>query len=64
MRSRCRTGEDENIFHVNHFSRWKEQTCQVNAVIEEGEGIEKYQWTTTCGEEIQFGQQLKEDKTE
>ena len=55
---------EQFIFHENHFRRWKEQTCQVNAVIEEGEGIEEYQWTTTYGEEIQFGQQLKEDKKE
>ena len=49
---------------MNYLSRWKERTCHVNAMIEEGEEIEKYQWTTTCEKEIQFGQQLSEDKKE
>ena len=33
----------------------------VNSVIEDGEGIEEYQWTNR-GQDVQFGQQLPEDK--
>ena len=33
----------------------------MNSVIEDGEGIEEYQWTNR-GQDVQFGQQLPEDK--
>lgn len=53
----------KQIFHVNHLSKWKERPCQVNSVIEDGEGIEEYQ-VTSSRQEIQFGQKLSEDKKE
>ena len=56
-------GGRKQIFHVNHLSKWKERPCQVNSVIEDGEGIEEYRWTSS-GQEIQFGQELSEDKKE
>ena len=46
-------GNRKQVFHVNHLKRWKERLCQVNAVIENGEGIEGYRWVDGIGE-IQF----------
>ena len=56
-------GNRRQIFHVNHLKGWKERLCQVNAVIEDGDGIEGYQWVDTIGK-IQFGTQLSEDRQE
>ena len=56
-------GGRKQIFHINHLSKWKERPCEVNSVIEDGEGIEEYRWTSS-GREIQFGQELSEDKKE
>ena len=53
-------GNRKQVFHVNHLKRWKERLCQVNAVIEDGEGIEGYRWVDGIGE-IQFGTHLSED---
>ena len=56
-------GNRRQIFHVNHLKGWKERPCQVNAVIEDGDGIEGYRWVDTKGK-IQFGTQLSEDRKE
>ena len=53
-------GGRKQIFHINYLSKWKERPCQVNSVIEDGEGIEE----TSSGQEVQFGQELSEDKKE
>ena len=50
----------KQIFHINHLRKWQERTCQVNTVIEDGDGIEEYQWTN--GDKAQFGQHLSSDQ--
>ena len=35
-------GGRKQIFHINHLRKWQERTCEVNAVIEEGDGMEEY----------------------
>lgn len=54
-------GGRKQIFHVNHLKRWKEPTCLVNTVIEDGEGMEEYQWNNH-GQVIQFGPRLSKEK--
>ena len=54
-------GGHNQILNVNQLSRWKERPCRVHSVIEDGEEIEEYQWTNR-GQDVQFGQQLPEDK--
>ena len=54
-------GGRKQVFHVNHLSKWKERSCQVNAVIEDGDGLEEHQWTNTTGD-IQFGEQVPESR--
>ena len=31
-------------------SKWKEHSCRVNAVIEDGDELEEHQWTNTSGD--------------
>ena len=38
-------GGRKQVYHVNHLRRWTERGCQVNAIIEDGDGIEPYQWS-------------------
>ncbi len=38
-------GGRKQIFHINHLRKWHDRVCQVNAVIEDGDGIEEYQWS-------------------
>ena len=49
-------GNRKQVFHVNYLRKWQERTCEVNAVIEDGDDIEEYQWTS--GDEPNLGQQL------
>lgn len=51
-------GGRRQVVHINHLRKWKEKTCEVNIVIEEG--IEDYQWTGNYP--LQVGQQLSEEQ--
>ena len=35
-------GGRKQIFHINHLKKWQERKCNVNAVIEDGDGLDKY----------------------
>ena len=50
------------MFLINHLRKWQEWTCEVNAVIEDGDGIEEYRWSN--GYQPQFGQRLSCDQKE
>ena len=32
-------GNRKQVFHVNYLRKWQERTCEVNAVIEDGDNI-------------------------
>ena len=54
--SDTRQGNHKQEFYVNYLRKWQERTCEVNAVIEDGDDIEEYQWSSR--DEPQLGQQL------
>ena len=35
-------GGRKQVCHINHLRKWQERTCEFNAVIEDGDGIEAY----------------------
>ena len=53
-------GGCEQVFHINHLSKWQGRTCKVIAVIEDGDAIEEYHWSNK--HQPQFGQQLAQDQ--
>ena len=53
-------GGRKQVFHINYLRKWQERTCEVNAVIEEGDGIEEYRWSNQ--HQPQFGRQLSQDQ--
>ena len=54
-------GGRKQVYHVNHLRRWTERGCQVNTVIEDGDGIEPYQWSNH-EQEIKFGKGLTQEQ--
>ena len=53
-------GGRKQVFHINHLRKWLEPACAVNAVIEDGDGIEEYRWNNR--QQPQFGQHLSMDQ--
>ena len=55
-------GGRKQIFHINYLKKWKERNCNVNAVIEDRDGLDEYYWSH--GREIQYGEQLTSKQRE
>lgn len=50
-------GGRKQVYHVNYLRKWTDRGCQV---IEDGDGIEPYQWTNN--EQIKLGRELTEQQ--
>ena len=62
-RSRCQTKEVESKFFTSNYLKFRERETEIcNAVIEEVEDIEHYQWNED--QQLHFGEQLTTDQKE